>query len=87
VVYTYTSLVHTGFIVTLEYHLETTAINKNVLAESQPRTVSTFCYRLARVEQEPCSITENTVVDVGVFYDRTCVVPVTVNDEGDSEKY
>jgi hypothetical protein len=38
------------------------------------------------MEKKECRITENTVIDICVFHDRSCIVPFTVYDEGDPYK-
>lgn len=38
------------------------------------------------MEKKGCSVTENAVIDIGIFHDGSCVMPFTVYDESDSCK-
>jgi hypothetical protein len=53
---------------------------------SSKRTLSDISGRGIGVEREACSVRKDSIVDVSVLHDRSCVVPFTVNYEPDAQQ-
>jgi len=53
---------------------------------SSQRTLSDISGRGIRVEREACSVRKDSIVDVGVLYDGSRVVPFAIDDEPDAQQ-